>query len=161
VGAFQRDEILRTIFSSMGQIVFFTVGEDECRAWPMPKRADAVVGAGQIHTDLAKTFVRAEGVSYADFERCGSMKEAKQQGVETLEGNTTVENDGDVVYIRSSVCASGSPPPRRLAAVISRGPFPSPGLSHGGRPGGGSGDARGPAAGLDLPAGHAAAAAGP
>ena len=61
---FSRDEMLRAIFAAMGQIVFFTVGEDECRAWSMPKGADAVVGAGQIHTDLARGFVRAEVVSY-------------------------------------------------------------------------------------------------
>src|SRR5205823_14350061 len=85
---FVRDEVLRAIFSTMGQIVFFTVGEDECRAWPMPKGADAVVGAAQVHTDLARTFVRAEVVSYPDFERTGSMKEAQHHGVYRLEGKT-------------------------------------------------------------------------
>ena len=64
----------------MGMQVFFTVGEDECRAWGMPKGADAVIGASQIHTDLASGFVRAEVVSYADFQRVGSMKEAKHAG---------------------------------------------------------------------------------
>jgi ribosome-binding ATPase YchF (GTP1/OBG family) len=102
LSGFMRDEILRAIFYNMGQIVFFTVGEDECRAWPMPKGGDAVVGAGQIHTDLAKTFVRAEVVSYADFERTGSMKEAKQQGVYRLEGKTYVVHDGDVMHILAS-----------------------------------------------------------
>ncbi len=99
---FQRDAVLRTIFYAMGQIVFFTVGEDECRAWPMPKGADAVVGAGQIHTDLARTFVRAEVVSYPDFERTGSMKEAKHQGVYRLEGKTYVVQDGDIMHILAS-----------------------------------------------------------
>ena len=102
LGGFQRDEILRSIFYDMGQIVFFTVGEDECRAWPMPKGGDAVVGASQIHTDLARTFVRAEVVSYADFERTGSMKEAKQQGVYRLEGKTYAVQDGDVMHILAS-----------------------------------------------------------
>ena len=49
-----RDATLRGIFAAMGHIVFFTVGEDECRAWPMPRGADAVEGAGSIHTDFAK-----------------------------------------------------------------------------------------------------------
>jgi ribosome-binding ATPase YchF (GTP1/OBG family) len=99
---FERDQTLRTIFASMGQIVFFTVGEDECRAWPLPKGADAVEGAAQIHTDLAKRFVRAEVVSYADFTRCGSMKEAKSHGVYRLEGKTYIVQDGDIMHILAS-----------------------------------------------------------
>jgi len=99
---FQRDDVLRTIFSTMGQAVFFTVGEDECRAWPIPAGADAVTGAAQIHTDLARGFVRAEVVSYADFQRTGSMKEAKQQGVYRLEGKTYIVKDGDIMHILAS-----------------------------------------------------------
>jgi ribosome-binding ATPase YchF (GTP1/OBG family) len=98
----QRDDILRRIFAAMGQIVFLTVGEDECRAWPIPKGADAVEGAAQIHTDLAKRFVRAEVVAYDDFCRVGSMKEAKAQGVYRLEGKTYVVQDGDIMHILAS-----------------------------------------------------------
>jgi ribosome-binding ATPase YchF (GTP1/OBG family) len=96
---FHRDRILQAVFASMGQIVFFTVGEDECRAWNLSRGADAVTGAGQIHTDLAKRFVRAEVVSYEDFRRVGSMKEAKAQGVYRLEGKTYVVQDGDIMHI--------------------------------------------------------------
>jgi ribosome-binding ATPase YchF (GTP1/OBG family) len=99
---FVRDATLRTIFADMGQQVFFTVGEDECRAWTIPIGADAVTGAGQIHTDLARTFVRAEVVSYADFERVGSMKEAKTHGVYRLEGKTYIVQDGDIMHILAS-----------------------------------------------------------
>ena len=83
----------------MGQQVFLTVGEDECRAWPIPKGADAVEGASKIHTDLAKRFVRAEVVSYDDFRRVGSMKEAKTHGVYRLEGKTYIVQDGDIMHI--------------------------------------------------------------
>ena len=86
----------------MGFIVFFTVGEDECRAWPIPKGASAVEGAGEIHTDLARGFVRGEVVSYADFKRLGSMKEAKTHGVYRLEGKTYVVQDGDIMHILAS-----------------------------------------------------------
>jgi ribosome-binding ATPase YchF (GTP1/OBG family) len=96
---FQRDSALQAINAAMGQIVFFTVGEDECRAWPMPVGGDAVVGASQIHTDLGKRFVRAEVVGYADFQRVGSMKEAKSQGVHRLEGKTYIVKDGDIMHI--------------------------------------------------------------
>lgn len=98
----QRDDILRRIFTAMGQIVFLTVGEDECRAWPIPNGADAVTGAGQIHTDLSKRFVRAEVVGYDDFVRVGSMKEAKAQGVYRLEGKTYIVQDGDIMHILAS-----------------------------------------------------------
>jgi ribosome-binding ATPase YchF (GTP1/OBG family) len=98
----QRDDVLRRIFAAMGQIVFLTVGEDECRAWPIPMGADAVTGAGQIHTDLSKRFVRAEVVGYDDFVRVGSMKEAKAQGVYRLEGKTYVVKDGDIMHILAS-----------------------------------------------------------
>lgn len=102
VTGFCRDAVLRAIFSSMGRSVFFTVGEDECRAWPIPKGADAVEGAGQIHTDLARGFVRAEVVGYEDFRRVGSMKEAKTHGVYRLEGKTYIVQDGDIMHILAS-----------------------------------------------------------
>jgi ribosome-binding ATPase YchF (GTP1/OBG family) len=102
LAAFSRDEALRSIFAAMGQIVFFTVGEDECRAWPMPMGGSAQEGAGEIHTDLARGFVRAEVVSYDDFRRLGSMKEAKQHGVYRLESKTYVVQDGDIMHILAS-----------------------------------------------------------
>jgi ribosome-binding ATPase YchF (GTP1/OBG family) len=102
IGGFSRDEALRSIFSAMGQIVFFTVGEDECRAWPIPKGATSQEGAGEIHTDLAKGFVRAEVVSYDDFRKYGSMKEAKHHGVYRLESKTYVAQDGDIMHILAS-----------------------------------------------------------
>jgi ribosome-binding ATPase YchF (GTP1/OBG family) len=99
---FQRDDVLRSIYANMGQIVFFTVGEDECRAWPIPRGASAVEGAGQIHTDFARGFVRAEVVTFADFQRVGSMKEAKTHGVYRLEGKTYIVQDGDIMHILAS-----------------------------------------------------------
>jgi ribosome-binding ATPase YchF (GTP1/OBG family) len=107
---FARDGVLRAVFAAMGQIVFFTVGCDECRAWPMPAGGDAVVGAGQIHTDLARGFIRAEVLACADFfkvygefpGRVGeSMKEARTQGLLREEGKTYVVQDGDIMHIRA------------------------------------------------------------
>jgi ribosome-binding ATPase YchF (GTP1/OBG family) len=97
-----RDETLRNIFHGMNQIVFFTVGEDECRAWAIPKGATSQQGAGQIHTDLERGFVRAEVVSYDDFKKHGSMKEAKHHGVYRLEGKTYIVHDGDIMHILAS-----------------------------------------------------------
>jgi ribosome-binding ATPase YchF (GTP1/OBG family) len=100
--AFSRKAVTRSIYSGMGLNVFFTVGEDECRSWSIPKDADAVTGASQIHTDLARGFVRAEVVGYDEFVRVGSMKEAKAQGVYRLEGKTYIVKDGDIMHILSS-----------------------------------------------------------
>ena len=97
-----RDQILRTIYAAMGLMVFFTVGEDECRAWSLPKGANAVEGAAQIHTDLARGFVRGEVVRYEDFRRVGSMKEAKTHGVYRLEGKSYIVQDGDIMHILAS-----------------------------------------------------------
>jgi ribosome-binding ATPase len=99
---FTRDTRLQQIHSAMGLMVFFTVGEDECRAWPLDKGEDAVQGAAQIHTDIARGFVRAEVVGYEDFRRVGSMKEAKNQGVYRLEGKTYIVKDGDIMHILAS-----------------------------------------------------------
>jgi ribosome-binding ATPase YchF (GTP1/OBG family) len=99
---FERDTILRTLYYAMGRMVFFTVGEDECRAWGLDRGANAVEGAAQIHTDLARGFVRAEVVSYEDFHRVGSMREAKTHGVYRLEGKTYLVQDGDIMHILHS-----------------------------------------------------------
>lgn len=98
----QRDATLQDIFNAMGRIVFLTVGEDECRAWPIDRGIEAVEAAGAIHTDLSKRFVRAEVVAYDDFLKVGSMKEAKAQGVYRLEGKTYIVKDGDIMHILAS-----------------------------------------------------------
>jgi ribosome-binding ATPase len=99
---FGRDAALRAIFAAMNNIVFFTVGEDECRAWPVTKGASAVEGASEIHTDLSRGFIRGEVVSYADFRKLGSMKEAKLHGVYRLESKTYIIQDGDIMHILAS-----------------------------------------------------------
>lgn len=94
-----RDQVIRNIYYGMNQIVFFTIGEDECRAWNLGRGENAVQGAGKIHTDFVTRFVRAEVVSFDDFHRVGSMKEAKTHGVYRLEGKTYVVQDGDIMHI--------------------------------------------------------------
>ena len=87
----------------MGQIVFFTVGEDECRAWAVAKGATAPQGAGQIHTDLERGFVRAEVVSYEDFAVHKSDVKVKEAGKLRLEGRDYVMRDGGMIHIRFKV----------------------------------------------------------
>jgi hypothetical protein len=97
--ALSRDQTLHDIFYGMGRIVFFTIGEDECRAWPIHAGDNAQEGARQIHTDLAEGFVRAEIVPFDDFKKVGSMKEAKAKGVYRLESKTYLVQDGDIMHI--------------------------------------------------------------
>ena len=82
---------------------FFTVGEDEVRAWETKIGATAQESAGEIHTDLSRGFVRAEVVAYEDLISLGSMVEAKSKGKFRLEGKEYIVKDGDIVHIRSSL----------------------------------------------------------
>jgi GTP-binding protein YchF len=82
---------------------FFTVGEDEVRAWETKIGATAQESAGEIHTDLMRGFVRAEVVAYEDLISLGSMAEAKSKGKFRLEGKEYIVRDGDIVHIRSSL----------------------------------------------------------
>lgn len=95
--------VIRLSYQLLGLQSFFTVGEDEVRAWTIPVGATAVEAAGAIHTDLAKGFVRAEVVSYENLVKSGGMNEAKTHGVLRLEGKEYAVKDGDIVHIRSSI----------------------------------------------------------
>lgn len=82
---------------------FFTVGEDEVRAWETKRGATAQESAGEIHTDLMRGFVRAEVVAYDDLISLGGMNEAKTKGKLRLEGKEYLVKDGDIMHIRSSL----------------------------------------------------------
>jgi len=79
---------------------FFTVGEDEVRAWTVNRGATAVEAAGVIHTDLQHGFVRAEVVAYDDLTSLGGMNEAKTKGRLRLEGKEYPVQDGDILHVR-------------------------------------------------------------
>ena len=82
---------------------FFTVGEDEVRAWTTKRGATAAESAAEIHTDLQRGFVRAEVVAYEDLISLGSMNEAKAKGKFRLEGKEYLVKDGDIMHVRSSL----------------------------------------------------------
>jgi len=90
-------------YDLLNQQSFFTVGEDEVRAWTTKRKATAVEAAGEIHTDLAHGFVRAEVIACQDLIELGGMTEAKSKGKLRLEGKEYVVRDGDIVHIRSSL----------------------------------------------------------
>jgi len=90
-------------YDLLNQQSFFTVGEDEVRAWTTRRKATAVEAAGEIHTDLAHGFVRAEVIACQDLIELGGMVEAKAKGKLRLEGKEYIVKDGDIVHIRSSL----------------------------------------------------------
>jgi GTP-binding protein YchF len=90
-------------YDLLDQQSFFTVGEDEVRAWTTRRKATAVEAAGEIHTDLAHGFVRAEVIGCQDLIELGGMNEAKAKGKLRLEGKEYIVKDGDIVHIRSSL----------------------------------------------------------
>ncbi len=95
--------VIRLSYDLLGLQSFFTVGEDEVRAWTVRCGASAVEAAGAIHTDLQKGFIRAEVVAYTDLIACGGMSEARAKGKLRLEGKEYVVQDGDIVHIRFNV----------------------------------------------------------
>src|SRR3990172_1420328 len=94
---------IRFSYALLGQQSFFTVGEDEVRAWTVRRGATALEAAGTIHTDLAKGFIRAEVVSYADLAALGGLSEARAKGKLRLEGKEYVVKDGEIVHIRFNI----------------------------------------------------------
>ncbi len=97
------DRFVREVYRAVGLCSFFTVGEDEVRAWTIRAGDDAVEAASKIHTDLARGFIRAEVYRYADLAEAGSEKQVKANGRIRLEGKHYVVEDGDVLHIRSGV----------------------------------------------------------
>ncbi len=94
------NRVIRLSYDLLGLQSFFTVGEDEVRAWTVRRGALAPEAAGVVHTDLQKGFIRAEVVHYDDLTALGSLAEAKTKGKLRLEGKEYPVKDGDVLNIR-------------------------------------------------------------
>ena len=94
--------LIRKTYELLGLMSFFTVGEDECRAWTVERGSKAVHAAGAIHTDLEKHFIRAETIHWDQLLEAGSEVEARARGTLRLEGKEYIVKDGDVMHIRHS-----------------------------------------------------------
>jgi ribosome-binding ATPase len=95
--------LIRAGYRILGLHTYFTAGEKEVRAWTIPIGARAPRAAGEIHTDFERGFIRAETVAFADFERIGSVKAAREQGLMRSEGKEYVVKDGDILLFRFNV----------------------------------------------------------
>src|SRR5438094_955371 len=96
------ERLIRTTYHLLGLISFFTVGEEECRAWTIAEGMNAQNAAGVIHTDLSDHFIRAEVCHYDDFVKYGSMQALKEKGLLRLEGKEYRVKDGDIITVRHS-----------------------------------------------------------
>jgi len=94
------DRVIRGSYDLLGYISFFTVGEDECRAWSIPRATPAQLAAGEIHSDIARGFIRAEVVSYDALIARGSMAACREHGEVRLEGKEYIVADGDIINFR-------------------------------------------------------------
>jgi GTP-binding protein YchF len=101
--ALARDTLVRACYQQLNLVSFLTVGQDECRAWTVAAGTEAVAAAGQVHTDMARGFIRAETVAFEDLRAAGDMKGAKAAGKVRLEGKTYPVADGDVIHFRFNV----------------------------------------------------------
>jgi GTP-binding protein YchF len=95
--------LTREAYTLLKIVTFFTAGEVESRAWPIPEGTKAPQAAGKIHTDMEKGFIRAEVYHYDDLLSCGSEAKVKEKGLFRLEGKEYVIKEGDIVYFRFAV----------------------------------------------------------
>ncbi len=98
-----RERVIKTAYSLLGLITFLTAGDKEVRAWAIRAGSSAPVAAGTIHSDIEKGFIRAEVLSFDDFQKAGDFKKAKDLGLYRLEGKTYIVQDGDIIEFRFNV----------------------------------------------------------
>jgi len=94
------NRVIRGSYDLLGYISFLTSGEDECRAWSIPRGTPAQLAAGEIHSDIQRGFIRAEVVSYDHLMARGSMAACKDHGEVRLEGKEYIVQDGDIINFR-------------------------------------------------------------
>jgi len=97
------NKLIRSAYSLLNLMSFFTVGPKEIRAWTIKKGMTAPQSAGAIHSDLERGFIRAEVMKYEDFVTIGSEVKVKEAGKFHVEGKNYIVEDGDILHIRFNV----------------------------------------------------------
>jgi GTP-binding protein YchF len=97
------DRVIRGSHRLLNRISFFTVLNEEVRAWTITAGSPALEAAGTVHSDMKKGFIRAEVISFEDLQTYGSFQEAKQKGVVRLEGKDYIVKDGDIINFRFNI----------------------------------------------------------
>ena len=97
------DRVNTAAYDALGLMSFYTVGEDECRAWTVSRGSLAPTAGGKVHSDIERGFIRAEVIGYDDFIAAGSEQAAKAQGCMQTRGKDYVVSDGDILHFLFSV----------------------------------------------------------
>lgn len=97
------DRLAQTVYRHLRLISFFTVGEDEVKAWTINEGTTAKKAAGKIHSDIERGFIRAEVAAYHDLVEHGSMAKLREKGLFRLEGKDYPVQDGDIISFRFNV----------------------------------------------------------
>ena len=97
------DQIVQSLKDALGLIVFFTAGENEARSWTLRNGQTALEAAENVHTDIARGFIRCEVIRWDDLVASGSHAEAARRGLQRLEGKGYVVEEGDVLNVRFNV----------------------------------------------------------
>lgn len=97
------ERLSRVCYEHLGLISFFTVGEDEVKAWTIKKGTIAKKAAGKVHSDIERGFIRAEIAKYQDLVNLGSMSKIKENGLLKIEGKDALIEDGDIINFRFNV----------------------------------------------------------
>ncbi|MGD9646701.1 MAG: DUF933 domain-containing protein [Pirellulales bacterium] len=99
----RKDDVLRTMLNVSGQFLYFTAGEKEVRTWMLHRGGTALEAADNIHSDLARGFIRAETMKAEDLIRLGSEREVKAQNLVRQEPKDYVVQEADVLHVKFSV----------------------------------------------------------
>ena len=95
--------LIQAAYRVLHLISFFTVGEDDVRAWPVHEGTHAQPAAGKVHTDIERGFIRAETVPWNTLLEAGALARCREHGTLRLEGKDYPVRDGDVIHFRFSV----------------------------------------------------------
>lgn len=97
------ERVICRSYEILGLISFFTIGENEIKAWTIKRKTQAVDAAEAVHSDMKKGFIRAEVLSFEDLMEAGTYAAARKKGTVRLEGKTYEVKDGDIINFRFNV----------------------------------------------------------
>ena len=97
------NQLISSSYKTLGLLTFFTAGPKEVKAWTIKKGSKAPQGAGKIHSDFEKGFIKAEVIKYDEYIKYKSELKCKENGKISIEGKDYVLNDGDIVHFKFNV----------------------------------------------------------